>query len=307
MFETTFGVLQKSPLAIVPLVAIGWFVALGVRRSKLVSRVARYVFVLGVIPPFCLFVLADFFGSQSSRGLARTLLDSEVRLVVGMLDTADRLTAAVLRAFLQLVSGVTPGNPLGGITSMLPSWDPFAAISAVGFLVAVFAVHFVAGIVVIRITRWENGASLADEWLSAAGVVLFVSGMVWMLLQFDPIGFGNFELRASVLASSMGLVTGITVSNLPVNLPAWWPDGVLGGGEMVDDETADAESKADTPTARERTRLAPRSDTRSARASATETATGDASAAESTSRTEAADSDPSFERLQKTVESLLRR
>ncbi|MCO8245741.1 MULTISPECIES: hypothetical protein [unclassified Haladaptatus] len=302
MFETTFGVLQKSPLAIVPLVAIGWFVALGVRRSKLVSRVARYVFVLGVIPPFCLFVLADFFGSQSSRGLARTLLDSEVRLVVGMLDTADRLTAAVLRAFLHLVSGVTPGDPLVGITSMLPSWDPFAAISAVGFLVAVFALHFVAGIVVIRITRWENGASLADEWLSAAGVVLFVSGMVWMLLQFDPTGFGNFELRASVLASSMGLVTGITVSNLPVNLPAWWPDGVMGDGE-----TADAESKADTPTGRERTRRASRSDTRSPRASATETATGDASAAESTSRTEAADSDPSFERLQKTVESLLRR
>lgn len=302
MFETTFGVLQKSPLAIVPLVAIGWFVALGVRRSKLVSRVARYVFVLGVIPPFCLFVLADFFGSQTSRGLARTLLDSEVRLVVGMLDTADRLTAAVLRAFLQLVSGVTPGDPLAGVTSMLPSWDPFAAISAVGFLVAVFLVHFVAGIVVIRITRWENGASLADEWLSAAGVVLFVSGMVWMLLQFDPIGFGNFELRASVLASSMGLVTGITVSNLPVNLPAWWPNGV-----MEDGETADAESRADTPTARERTRRASRSDTRSARTSTTETATGDASGAESTSGGEAADSNPSFERLQKTVESLLRR
>ena len=38
MFETTFGVLQESPLAIVPLAAIVWFVARGARRSKLVSR-----------------------------------------------------------------------------------------------------------------------------------------------------------------------------------------------------------------------------------------------------------------------------
>ena len=34
---------------------------------------------------------------------------------------------------------------------MLPSWDPFAAVSAVGFLVTVFVLQFVAGIVVMRL------------------------------------------------------------------------------------------------------------------------------------------------------------
>ncbi len=300
MFETTFGVLQKSPLAIVPLVAIGWFVALGVRRSKLVSRVARYVFVLGVIPPFCLFVLADFFGSRSSGKLARTLLDSEVGLVVGMLDTADRLTAAVLRAFLQFVSGITPGDPLAGVASMLPSWDPFAALSAIGFLLAVFVAHLVAGVVVIRLTRWEKGVSAADEWLTAAGVVLFVSGLTWMMLQFAPLEFGRFALQTAVLASSMGLLTGITVSNLPVEFPSWRLAGYGTSG-------TESESKSDAPTARERTQNTSHSDTRPTRRSTTETPTADAPTPESKSGSKIGDSRPPFERLQGTVQSLFRR
>ena len=303
MFETTIGVLHDSPLAIVPLVAILWFVVRSVRESRIVSRIGRYAFVFGVIPPFCLFVLADLFGSQSSGKLARTLLDSEVGMVVGMFDVLDRLTAAVLRAFVQFVAGVVPSKPLGGVASMLPSWDPFAALSAIGFLLAVFVAHLVAGVVVIRLTRWEKGVSAADEWLTAAGVVLFVSGLTWMLLQFAPVRFGRFELQTAVLASSMGLLTGITVSNLSVNFPTWrvagyWPSDT------------ESESKPDGLTPRERTRNAPHSDTRPTRRtrrSTTETATADALTTESKSGSKIGDSRPAFERLQGTVQSLLRR
>ncbi len=288
MFETTIGVLHDSPLAIVPLVAILWFVGRSARGSRIVYRIARYAFVLGAIPPFCLFVFADIFGSQSSRRLARTLLDSEMGLVVDMLDILDKLTAAILRAFIQFVAGIVPSDPLAGATSILPAWDPFAALSAVGFLIAVFIAHLLAGVVVIRLTRWEKGVSAADEWLTAAGVVLFVSGLTWMLLQFAPSEFARFELQAAVLASSMGLLTGITVSNLSIELPTW----------RSGDETAQTDTDTDTKLA---------ADTPSAHPAATKNPTADASTSESLSQSDIGDSRPSFDRLQETVESLLRR
>ncbi|WP_255681353.1 hypothetical protein [Natrinema sp. SYSU A 869] len=176
---------------------------------------------MGVIPPFGLFLLARLLGSGLVRDLARELLDSEIRLAVRILAEIDSLIAAVLQTFVQFVAGLVPTDLLGSFTSALPSWNPFAALSIAGALLAVFIVYFVTGVVVIRLTQREDGSSVADKWLIVTGVVLFVSGMVWTLLQSDSLGFGRFELQIAVLASSIGVTSGVAASNLPVDLPAW--------------------------------------------------------------------------------------
>ncbi len=174
-----------------------------------------------MIPPFGLFLLARLLGSGLVRDLARELLDSEIRLAVRILAEIDSLIAAVLQTFVQFVAGLVPTDLLGSFTSALPSWNPFAALSIAGALLAVFIVYFVTGVVVIRLTQREDGSSVADKWLIVTGVVLFVSGMVWTLLQSDSLGFGRFELQIAVLASSIGVTSGVAASNLPVDLPAW--------------------------------------------------------------------------------------
>jgi hypothetical protein len=157
--------------------------------------------------------------------------------------------------------------------------------------VTVFAVHLITGLTVMRITGREEGASDTNEWLTAAGVVLFVSGLVWTLLQFDPLEFGRFELQTAVLASSMGLLTGVVTSNLAVgfsvDLPTWRSE--------AEEKVTEAESKPHSRT----TRRVPRSDTQ----------TADATGSKTSSRTETGTSDSlsSLERLQETVRSLRRR
>ncbi|MFC6766513.1 hypothetical protein [Natrinema soli] len=231
IFETTLSVLQESSLAIVPLAIIVGFVARTVPRSGVLSWVVRWVFVLGVIPPFGLFLLAELLGSGLVRDLARALLDGEIRLAVRVLAVIDSLIAAVLRAFVQFVAGLVPTDLLASFMSALPSWNPFTALSIVGSLLAVFIVHFVTGVVVIRLTQREDGLSVADKWLIIAGVVLFVSGMVWTLLQSDSLDFSRFELQIAVLASSMGMISGVAASNLPVDLPAWRSDNMRDNSE----------------------------------------------------------------------------
>lgn len=286
MFETTLGVLHESPFAIVPLVAIVWFVGLSVRRSKIPPRLARYAFVFGAIPPFCLFLAGELLGSPAIRDLGRSFLHAEIGLFFGALGVLDTLIGAVLRAVLAFVAGLVPSDALGGVTSIPPAWNPFTILSAVGFLVAVFVVHFVTGLVVMRLPKRES--SLADEWLTSAGVVLFVSGMVWMLLQFDPWGFGQFELRTAVLASSMGLITGVTVSNLPVDVSPWpLADGTHAAESKPNDRTTDSPKRSETAPG------APTSDT--------------AGASAPQSDSDASNCDAPLQRLQRTVRSLRRR
>jgi len=295
MFETTIGVLHDSPFAFVPLAAIVWFVVQSARRSKIPSRLARYALVFGAIPPFCLFLLAELAGSRTIRDLARALLDGEIGLLIHTLGVIDTVTAAVLTAFLRFVGGVVPSDLLGGFTSISPSWDPFAAVSVLGFLVTVFALQFVTGIAVMRITGRED-ASDTNEWLTAAGVVLFVSGLVWTLLQFDPQGFGRLELQTAVLASSTGLLTGVVASNLspnlPVNLPTWRSDAESERGEAVPEPETDSGPRTRT------TGTTSGSDTRAATVSDSETPS---------TETGTADSLSSLNRLQETVRSLRRR
>lgn len=291
MFETTIGVLHESPFALVPLVAIVWFVVQSARQSTIPFRLARYVVVFGAIPPFGLFLLAELSGSQTVRDLARALLDGEIGLLVDIFGVIDTVTAAVLTAVLQFVAGLAPNDPLGGFTSILPSWDPFAAVSALGFLVTVFALQFVAGIAVMRITDRESGVSDTNEWLTAAGVVLFVSGLVWTLLQFDPKGFGRLELQTAVLASSTGLLTGVVASNLSVDLPTWRSEAETERDEAVHE----TESRPHTRTTRDTSR----SNTRAADATGSKSPT--------TTETGTSDSLPSLRKLQETVRSLRRR
>ncbi|ADB63405.1 hypothetical protein Htur_4619 (plasmid) [Haloterrigena turkmenica DSM 5511] len=226
IFETTLSVLQESLLAIVPLAIIVWFVARTVPRSGVLSWVVRWIFVVGVIPPFGLFLLAELLGSELVRDLAWAFLDGEVRLTVQILAVIDSLIATVLRAFVQFVAGLVPTNLLASFMSTLPSWNPFVALSIAGSLLVVWIVHFVTGVVVVRLTQREDGLSVADKWLTVAGVVLFVSGMVWTLLQSDSLDFSRFELQIAVLASSMGVISGVAASNLPVDLPAWRSDNM---------------------------------------------------------------------------------
>jgi hypothetical protein len=299
MFETTIGVLHESSFALVPLAAIVWFVVQSARRSKLPSRLARYVVVFGGIPPFGLFLLAELTGSGTVRDIAHALLDGEIGLLVDILGVIDTVTAAVLVAVLRFVAGVVPSDSLGGFTSVLPSWDPFAAVSVLGFLATVFVLQFVTGIAVMRITGREDGASDTNEWLTAAGVVLFVSGLVWTLLQFDPKGFGRLELQTAVLASSTGLLTGVVASNLsvdvPVNVPSWRTDAETERGEAVPEPEPETDSRLRTRTAG----TTSRSDAR----------TADATGSKSSPTTETAISDnlPSLKRLQEAARSLRRR
>ncbi|WP_231186601.1 hypothetical protein [Haladaptatus sp. DYF46] len=295
MFETTIGVLHESPFALVPLAAIVWFVVQSARRSKIPSRLARYIVVFGAIPPFGLFLLAELAGSRTVRDLARALLDGEIGLLVDILGVIDTVTAAVLVAVLRFVAGVVPSDSLGGFTSVLPSWDPFAAVSALGFLATVFVLQFVTGIAVMRITGREDGVSDTNEWLTAAGVVMFVSGLVWTLLQFDPKGFGRLELQTAVLASSTGLLTGVVASNLsvdlPVNLPTWRSEAESERAETV----PETESRPHTRS----TRDVSRSDSRTPDAAGSKRST--------TAETRTSDPLPSLQRLQETVRSLRRR
>ena len=294
MFETTIGVLHESPLALVPLAAIVWFVVQSARRSTIPSKLARYAVVFGAIPPFGLYILAELLESRTVRDLARALLDGEIGLLVDTLGVIDTVTAAVLTAFLRFVDGLVPNDILGGFTSVFPSWDPFAAVSLLGFLVTVFALQFVTGIAVMRITGRED-ASDTNEWLTAAGVVLFVSGLVWTLLQFDPKGFGRLELQTAVLASSTGLLTGVVASNLsvdlPVNLPTWRSDVEVGRDEAV----PEPESGPHARTKRD----ASRSDSRTPDAAGSNSPT--------TAETGTSDSLPPLRKLQETVRSLRRR
>lgn len=302
MFETTFSVLRESPLAIVPLAVIVWVVARTARRSGISARIARYVLVFGAVPPFCLYLLAELLGSGRIRDLARALLAAELRLATWTLDVIDSALAAICRAFLRFVAGLVPGEPLGGGTSVLPSWDPFAVLSAAAFLVAVFAVHFVAGIVVTWLTRGdgpftrrEDGPVVANEWLTAAGVVLFVSGLVWTLLQFAPAEFGRFALQTAVLASSMGVVSGVAASNLPLNLPAWWPN------RESDGEPDEIESGRDTRTNETARRANTRTKEPTSRSSARPTDATASSDAGTTQRIGA------LERMESAVRSLFDR
>ncbi|ELY99554.1 hypothetical protein [Natrialba aegyptia] len=246
MFETTFSVLQESPLAIVPLAIIVWFIARTVLWSGVLSWVARWVFVLGVIPPFGLFLFAELLGSGLVRDLARALLDGEVRLTIRVLTGIDSLISAVLRAFVQFVAGLVPTDLLASFMSALPSWNPFEVLSTVGFLFAVFVVHFVTGVVVIRLTQREDSLSVADTWLTVSGLVLFVSGMVWTLLQSNSLEFGRFELQIAVLASSMGLISGVAASNLFVDFPTGWADNLKDGPEGSDTPQDETTSRSET-------------------------------------------------------------
>ncbi|MFH5801289.1 hypothetical protein [Haladaptatus sp. CMAA 1911] len=297
MFETTIGVLHESPFALVPLAAIVWFVVQSARRSKIPSRLARYALVFGAIPPFGLFLLAELAGSRTVRDLARALLDGEIGLLVDILGVIDAVTAAVLVAVLRFVDGLVPADILGGFTSVFPSWDPFAAVSVLGFLATVFALQFVTGIAVMRITGRED-ASDTNEWLTAAGVVLFVSGLVWTLLQFDPKGFGRLELQTAVLASSTGLLTGVVASNisidLPVSLPTWRSEAEAERAETVPEPEPETESRPRTTT-----RDVSRSDSRTPDAAGSKSST--------TAETRTQDPLPSLQRLQETVRSLRRR
>ncbi|GKZ16394.1 hypothetical protein [Haladaptatus sp. T7] len=317
MFETTIGVLHESPSAIVPLAVVLWFVVQSVRRSGFPTRLARYAVVFGALPPFCLFVLAELLGSQSSRNLARALLDGEIRLLVDTLGLIDAVTAALLEATLQFAAGILPSDRLGGISS----WDPFAAVSALGFLAAVFLVQFVTGVLVTRLAGRAADASDTNEWLTVAGVVLFVSGLLWTFLQLDPLEFGRLELQTAVLASSMGLTTGVAASNLSVDLPvdipanlrAWRSKAAETDPSDVGPSSSEASTR-DTPLSEPHMSGTTSSETTTSRTTSSEHPTTGTSSSETVPSESPSNSDlgasrhaDSLRRLRESVRSLRRR
>ncbi len=206
MFETTVRLLRESPIAVVPLLTLVWFVGNGIRRRDGVAyRALTRALAVGVAPPVALFVLAELTGRRVLSRLAASLLDFEADVVAALLGVADGLLAGLLRAFLEIVGRATPA---------LPSWNPFAVLSAAGFLAAVFGIHFLAGSVLVRVTRASAKRSSADAWLTGAGGVLFVSGMVWMIMHFDALDLGRLERELAVLATSLGMTAGAVVTAL---------------------------------------------------------------------------------------------
>jgi hypothetical protein len=210
MFETTVRLVRESPIAVVPLLTLVWFVGTSVReRDDVAYRVLRRVLAVGVAPLVALFVLAELTAQRVLSRLATSLLDLKADVAAGLLSVADSLLAALLRAFLAVVRSATPA---------LPSWNPFAVLSAAGFLVAVFGVHFLAGSALVWVTRESAKRSSADGWLTGAGGILFVSGVVWMVMHIDALDLSRLEREFAVLATSLGVTVGVVVTALSAKL-----------------------------------------------------------------------------------------
>ncbi len=217
MFETTAHLLQRSPLAIVPLLALVWFVGKGlIQRTGIVYSILRRVLTVAVTPLIFLFVFAELTGIGALSGLARSLFDLEAGVVNEGLAIVDSLVAALLRAFLGFVDGFL--NAAVGSTPAVSPWDPLSVVSTAAFLVAVFGIHFLAGGVLVWFTAELEGDLSMDGWLSGAGLVLFVSGMVWLLLHLGTFDVGRLGREFAVLATSAGVTSGVVVTALVVKL-----------------------------------------------------------------------------------------
>ncbi|WP_458188432.1 hypothetical protein [Haladaptatus sp. NG-WS-4] len=213
MFDATVGVLQASPLAIVPLLVLGSFVGKRlVQRDGVGYRLVRRLVTFGVIPLVFLFVLGKATGQAEVLDLARWLFEFEARLVTGSLEVIDGVLATLLEAFLGLVESVF-GVSNGG-TDGSSSWNPLGIVSTVGILVAIFVLHALAGGLLVWLT--DGSVSATDGWLTGAGVVFFVSGLVWTFLQLDAFGVGDVGPGFAVLASSLGVSVGVGVTAFSV-------------------------------------------------------------------------------------------
>ncbi|WP_114575504.1 hypothetical protein [Saliphagus sp. LR7] len=212
LLESTFRILAQRPVAVIPFLVALWvtYRVFGSCRDALRRWAVRGALLLGV-PLFVALFLAEFAANPLfDRGA-----DLLIRAESAVLGLAVRLLDALLAAWLRVaLLGIDATAAAFGETAA----DAVPALSGLAFPVAVFALEFAAGALLIyvlhRSTRPDG--SWWRPWFTGVGAVLFCSGWLATLVRADAWRVGEATVAGGFVAGMVGLSLGVTTMILAV-------------------------------------------------------------------------------------------
>lgn len=206
MFDATFGVLAERPAAVAPFVVLLWAVwrVLWPRRRR-VARAVSYGVVTLAAPLFAVLFAAEYTGTATWQERAEWLIALESTLLSALLGLLDAFVAAWLRLALLGLDAVVALLD-GTLANVAP------ALSANEFLLTVFVFEFIAGVALVTVLyeATRSGGSEWSSWLSAVGVILFVSGLTSTLFGSSVWGVDEGAVVSGFVAGIVGLALGVT-------------------------------------------------------------------------------------------------
>lgn len=212
LLESTFGIVARRPVAVVPLLVALWvtYRVLAPRRGALRRWALRGTLLLGA-PLFAVLFLAEFAANPLADRAADLLIHAESEVLRLATRFLDALVAAWLRVALL---GIDAAAATFGETAA----DAVPALSGLAFPVAVFALEFAAGALLIsvlyRSTRPDG--SWWRPWFTGVGAVLFCSGWLATLVRADAWRVGEATVAGGFIAGMVGLALGVTTMILAV-------------------------------------------------------------------------------------------
>ncbi len=204
MLHSIRQIVATHPVTVLPLLFTAWIVFRLVRRNRTKVLVSTVGFsAILVVPVFLFSFLAEFTGVSLFSELSAFIVRVESLLIDFLLQFVDAALATELQLFVLLVSG--SWDRLRGLATPVVS-----VVELVGLHLAMFAVEFVAGVVLIYTLYLSSRGSKLDSWLKGVGVVLGITGLFATFIQLDTWQANESLLASAFTAAMLGFALGIS-------------------------------------------------------------------------------------------------